>query len=265
MSISRSGYYKWLTNTEKKQYEMDRENLCKLITEIHGNHLSWGYRKINAWIRNKTGWYVSDNLVHKCCKYLGIKSVVRTYKYQKPGEERIDYPNVVKNNWKTNKPLEKVCSDMTCLKHRGKTKDLTLYLDVFNNEIIGYGTSDNHGSINTYYDGLYEYLKKIKEIDSPSILHSDQGNIYSSKAFTNAHKDYNIIRSMSRKATPTDNPIIESINGWIKDEIYNDFDIDSYESFEEFIKDYIYYYNYERPAYALNYKTPIQYKTELGF
>ena len=31
------------------------------------------------------------------------------------------------------------------------------------------------------------------------------------------------------------------------------------------IKLYIDYYNNERPSYALNYKTPIQYKTESGF
>ncbi len=35
------------------------------------------------------------------------------------------------------------------------------------------------------------------------------------------------------------------------------------------IKDYInaiiYYRNYLRPSYALNYKTPIEYKTQLGF
>ncbi len=84
-------------------------------------------------------------------------------------------------------------------------------------------------------------------------------------AFTNAHKDYNIIRSMSRAGTPTDNPKMESINGWIKDEIENDFDIDSYPSFDEFIRTYINYYNNERLAYSLNYKTPIQYKIELGF
>ena len=70
---------------------------------------------------------------------------------------------------------------------------------------------------------------------------------------------------MSRVGTPTDNPKMESINGWIKDEIDNDFDIDLYDSFDEFIKYYIYYYNNERLAYALDYKTPIQYKTELGF
>lgn len=31
------------------------------------------------------------------------------------------------------------------------------------------------------------------------------------------------------------------------------------------IKLYIEYYNNERPSYALNYKTPIQYKIESGF
>jgi hypothetical protein len=34
---------------------------------------------------------------------------------------------------------------------------------------------------------------------------------------------------------------------------------------DEFIKIYINYYNNERLAYSLNYKTPVQYRTELGF
>ena len=31
------------------------------------------------------------------------------------------------------------------------------------------------------------------------------------------------------------------------------------------VKDYIYYFNNERLAYSLNYKSPIQYRTELSF
>ncbi|MDD6264494.1 MAG: IS3 family transposase [Bacilli bacterium] len=31
------------------------------------------------------------------------------------------------------------------------------------------------------------------------------------------------------------------------------------------MEEYIYYYNNERPSYALKYKTPIQYKIESGF
>ena len=266
MDISRSGYYKWLkTKDIKNYYEINREQLCELILDIHKKHPSWGYRRINAFIRKITGWVVSDVLVHKCCKYLNIKSVVRSYKYTKPGEEHIKYSNIINNNWKTNKPLEKICTDMTCIKYRDNLYDLVLYLDAFNNEIVSYAHTEKHNASKPYYEALYGLLNKLKRIEYQTVLHSDQGIVYSSMAFTNAHKDYNIIRSMSRSGTPTDNPKMESINGWIKGEIYNDFDIDSYNSFGEFIDEFIYYYNNLRPAYALNYKTPIEYRTQLGF
>jgi len=70
---------------------------------------------------------------------------------------------------------------------------------------------------------------------------------------------------MSRIATPTDNPIIESLNGWIKKEMYIDFNQDDYENVYNYINTIIYDRNNFRPAYTLNYKTPIQYRTELGF
>lgn len=46
---------------------------------------------------------------------------------------------------------------------------------------------------------------------------------------------YNIIRSMSRIGTPTDNPIIESKNGWLKKEMYIDFNQNDYETVEDYI------------------------------
>ncbi len=50
-----------------------------------------------------------------------------------------------------------------------------------------------------------------------------QGLVYSSKAFSKAHKDYNILRSTSRLGTLTDSLIIKSINGWMKAEIRCDY------------------------------------------
>jgi transposase InsO family protein len=70
---------------------------------------------------------------------------------------------------------------------------------------------------------------------------------------------------MSRAGTPTDNPVIEAINGWIKDEIRTDFNFNEVPNVSRFLRDYIFYFNYQRPAAALDYKTPIQFKTELGF
>lgn len=78
-------------------------------------------------------------------------------------------------------------------------------------------------------------------------------------------EDYNIQRSMSRAKTSTDNPVNESLNGWIKEELFIDFDIKHCDDIHKLIKKYIYYYNNERPSYSLKYKTPIQYKIESRF
>ena len=41
---------------------------------------------------------------------------------------------------------------------------------------------------------------------------------------------------MSRSVTPTDNPIIESLNGWIKEEIKIDFNLKAVEDIPSFIE-----------------------------
>lgn len=70
---------------------------------------------------------------------------------------------------------------------------------------------------------------------------------------------------MSRVGTPTDNPVIESINGWIKAEMYSEGWHNKFDTAQEMIEAYVEYFNNERPAYALQYKTSVQYRTELGF
>ena len=271
MKVSRSGYYKWLKNKENlNNYELNRKDLGILIKDIHTRKPSYGYHRINAIIRRETGWIVSDNLVHKVCKLLNIKSKARHYKYKKSGEESIKYSNQICGNWNTTRPFEKIVSDTTTFWFRKRKYDWTFYLDVFNNEIVGYDVRDSmhgNGIINhreALNDMLNNKIKRGYKIQE-TIFHSDQGTIYSSVAFNNAHKDYNITRSMSRIGTPTDNPIIESKNGWLKKEMYIDFNQDDYDTVEDYINAIIYDHNYLRPSYALNYKTPIEYRTQLGF
>ena len=148
--------------------------------------------------------------------------------------------------------------------------DLTLYIDVFNNEIVAYDLADSKygGNPSNHIRALKNLLKeKIKRgyKDLETIVHSDQGTIYSSTVFANTHKDYNIKRSMSRAGTPTDNPIIESLNGWIKEEMAIDFNLYKTDDVHKTVKEYINYYNNDRLAYSLQYKSPVQYRTELSF
>ena len=70
---------------------------------------------------------------------------------------------------------------------------------------------------------------------------------------------------MSRAGTPTDNPVIESLNGWIKNELYKDFKIYLAEDINIEINTYINYFNTQRLSNSLKYKTPVQYRIEQGF
>lgn len=57
----------------------------------------------------------------------------------------------------------------------------------------------------------------------------------------------------------TDNAAMESINGWIKSELFTDFHLQG-ENIEEEMAAYIKFFNEERPAYSLGYLTPRQYR-----
>ena len=43
---------------------------------------SYRYHRINTMIKREVRWVVSDNLVHKVCKILNIKSKAKHYKYR---------------------------------------------------------------------------------------------------------------------------------------------------------------------------------------
>ena len=267
MSVNRSGYYKWLARKDKpNRYEQNRVLLTKLLIEEHKKHKSKGYHYLAHVIRKHTGWVFSDNLAHKCCKYTGIRSKTKRGYRSSKGDESVKFPNKVRGRWNATKPLEIVVSDLTCIYHKGIRWEWTYILDTYNNEIIASSLTRIQNSNIPYYECLRQLTKRVKEQPYPVILHTDQGSVYSSTGFYLAHKDCTTIeRSMSRVGTPTDNPVIESINGWIKEEFRYDFDLRNVQSFPEFIDNYIHYFNYERLSWKLNYKTPVQFRIEQGF
>ena len=262
LDVNRSGFYKW-----KKRLEHPSERLKTYISnlvlfkEYHAKYPSHGYRWLNAKIRLDTGLILSDQYAHKCCKDAGIKSVSKHYRYKKPGDPFKVYPNLLITGLDVDGPLQCVVSDMTAFYLNGIYYELTLFMDLWNNEILSYSLSRKRGDRMTYISGLNGLIElKKRHPDLEMVLHTDQGSVYASKSFNELLPLYNIIHSMSRAGTPTDNAAMEAINGWIKAEIFNDLHITSNENIDQEIKDYITFFNEERPAYSLNYLTPKQYR-----
>ena len=262
LGINRSGFYKWKyrldhPSAKMKSFLQD----VQIFKEYHERYPSHGYRWLNAKIRLDEGLVMSDQRAHRCCKFAGITSKTKHYRYKKSGVPSRVFPNLMLSGMNVDGPLQCVVSDMTAFRLNNIYYELTLYMDLWNNEILTYALSAKKGDRMTYIKGLNSLieLKKLNS-DMKMILHTDQGSVYASKEFNDVLPLFNITHSMSRAGTPTDNAAMESINGWIKTEMKLDFHLIG-EDVKREIEEYIKFYNEERPAYALNYLTPKQYRT----
>ena len=136
--VSRSGYYKWLKRKGSlNHYEKQQQELDYYVADIHSHYPSQGYRSIADTLLNQYGWVVSDVSVFKSMKRLGIKGYVRKQKNPATiGAEHNRFANILNREFSSDKPLQKIVTDVTYIKNKGKWYYLACYLDLFNNEIL---------------------------------------------------------------------------------------------------------------------------------
>ena len=140
--------------------------------------------------------------------------------------------------------------------------EVTFYFDVFTKKILTWKMADRRGDRMQYIGGMEDIVELLRGRNEPTIVHTDQGSVYASVAYNDLIKETCILRSMSRAGTPTDNPVNESLNGWIKEELYIDFQLEkcrTREAIHDTIERYVQFYNRRRPCYAIGYDTPDHY------
>ena len=71
-------------------------------------------------------------------KRLGIHGFIRKTKHSVTdnGTEHRRFSNILNREFKTDKPIQKIVTDVTYIKNKGKWYYLCCYLDLYNNEII---------------------------------------------------------------------------------------------------------------------------------
>ena len=118
------------------------------------------------------------------------KSEAKHYKYKKPGAAGKIFPNLLLSELQIDGPLQCIVSDMTAFRVKGVYYELTLYMDLWNNEIVSHALSSKRGDRMTYISGLKELLElKKQHPEYQMILHSDQGSVYASKAYNDLFAD----------------------------------------------------------------------------
>jgi len=262
-SVSRSGYYKWTKRDgQLNRYEKAQRQLDEHVKDIHAHYPSMGYRQIRDTLLLQTGWRVCDLSVWQAMRRLHIQGYTRKSKYPpRPGNEHEIYPNLLNREFHAPFPMQKIVSDITYIKHRGKWFFLVCYLDLFNNEIVEWQLSNTFDNT-VVIQPAKRLLEKAKCTGLPVLLHSDQGSQYVSAGYCALLREYNAIQSMSRAGTPRDNAVMESFIGRFKDVLRFHFRYWQTDDLKQIIENAIHYFNCIRPVRKLNGKPPAQFRIE---
>lgn len=262
--VSRSGYYKWLHRAGTlNRYEKTQVVLDSYVSDIHAHHPMMGYRSIRDTLALQFDWVVSDLSVWRSMKRLHIHGFIRrATNHLGHGAEHRRYPNLLARDFHADKPMEKVVSDVTYLKYKGKWYYLAAYLDLFNNEILEWELSDTFDNFLVMRPAK-RLLEKAKSTAHQVLLHSDQGVQYSSAGYSNLLTEYNAIQSMSRAGTPLDNAVMESFWGRFKDTLRKHFHYYTTDDLYASVSQCVHYFNFCRPVRKLNGKPPALFRLEL--
>lgn len=217
LKISESGYYRWLKNRNKPTARKLLSVEIKDILEKHPDNDNYGVKRMVIALAQK-GILVSHRTVYRAMAEMGIIHRRRTpHGTTKATTETQDRENLIKRNFKAEKPLSKLLSDITEIQCYDGKLYLSAVLDCYNGEILSVAMDNNMKKelcIRTVKELEMQYGKKIKG----AIFHSDRGSQYTSEAFRQSLRDAGLIQSLSGTGHCFDNARMESFFATLKKE-----------------------------------------------
>lgn len=256
--VSRSGYYKWLKNTDKIDKDYDDYLLIKEIFE--SGKFKYGWRQIRMNLERKKKVKMNHKKIIRIMKKYDLVAKIRKknpYKMiMKKTIEHRTFANQLDRKFMQTTPRKFFCTDITYLFFNNRTAYLSAVKDIATKEIVSWNVLPHMAM-----ELVLETVKQMKKHRN-ALIHSDQGFHYTSPEYIEKIKALKMTQSMSRKGNCIDNAPIESFFGHLKDDI----DCKDCRTFEELrllINNYIAYYNNERAQWDLKKMTPVEYRDHL--
>ena len=240
LKISESGYYRWLKNRSKPTSRQLLSVKIKEILDEHPDNDNYGVRRMNTALEQR-GIHVSQRTVYRTMSEMGlIHRKRRPHGITKATTEIQERENLIKRDFKAEKPLRKLLSDITEIQCYDGKLYLSAAFDCYNGEILSIAMDNNMKKelcIKTVKELELQYGKKKL---SGAIFHSDRGSQYTSEAFKKALKEAGLIQSLSGAGHCFDNARMESFFATLKKEkIYR---ISAYKLTRDQVKSIIFRY-----------------------
>ena len=263
--VSRSGYYSWLNNEEKrkKQELLDQEDFELILKAYRHRGYQKGARSIYMHlIHQQPPVIMNIKKIRRLMKKYGLFCTIRRAnpyrRMMKAMRTNAVADNLVNREFTTLGPRKVLLTDITYIPLNQKFCYLSTIIDAYTRQILSYVLSPS-----LEIDFVLETINRLIEqygvsLDTETMIHSDQGAHYTSVKFSSLVSDHGLRQSMSRRGNCWDNAPQESFYGHMKDEI----DVSWCTTFEEIkavIDDWIDYYNKERYQWQLAKLSPDEY------
>ena len=252
LNISRQYFYKAIK--QKLQQEADEILIVSLIKDIHSEHKSFGcvklYKKLLE-ILPDYNMHIGRDKALQIMKQHNIKvDRVRKHPTYKPALVHSENDNLLFTTV-VSKPNQVWLSDITFVPLTNNyLVRVAFVMDYYSRKILSYDVG-NHADI-----VQNSVLKSLVLYGKPEIFHSDRGLEYKADKVTKPLTSNEVRISLSRKATPTDNSIMERTIGIIKNELKLSRSSANIEELEQNVSKVVQYFNSNRIHMSLDYKTP---------
>jgi putative transposase len=272
LSLAKSTFYANInTKSIEDRFEAKYQHIKQTIKTIIEQNPAYGYRRIVSELKDQYGIILNHKPLKKLLNIWGLSLKRSVKRPNKSGIVEIlnflkDRANLLRNIKKTILPFGLVYTDMTEIVYAKGKLYLAAYLDHKTKKVLGYALSchaDTDLAMKAYNMAkitLKKERKKLKAKLAEIIFHQDQGSTYTSYAYVDQLLKDSFTLSYSRKATPTDNPEMESFWGRFKTEnkqIFREAQTDK--ELEALVEQQIIYYNQKRRHSSLQNISPDNY------
>ena len=261
LSVSRSGYYEWRKRTPGKR-EQENEKLLDEIKKIHkDSRETYGSPRITLEL-HKLGYSCSRPRV---ARIMGRHDIyAKTKRKFKPTTTDSNHdepisPNLLKQKFTAEEYNQIWVSDITYIRTSAGWLYLTVIIDLYNRQVVGWSMSHRLTAETTTVAALI-HAKQRQQPPKGLIFHSDRGVQYACKKFRKKIAEYKMVQSMSGKGNCYDNAVAESFFKTLKTELVYFEKYITRKQAQSSIFEYIeVFYNRKRIHSTLGYKTPMEF------
>ena len=257
--ITRQAYYQ--NNWEGISTTLEEDLIIQLVKQIRETHRRMGTRKLYEMLQPfmlehqiKIGRDALFNMLS--ANHLLVRKRKRRIQTTNSYHWLRKHPNLIRKFVPTG-PNQLWVSDITYWKIKtGEHLYISFITDAYSRKIVGYQVAETMEAIESI-QALQMALSALgAESHLRLIHHSDRGIQYCSHAYVKLLQDYNIKISMTESGDPLENALAERINGIIKEEYLETYDISNLKDAKKLLKSVVELYNTERPHMSISNLTP---------